>query len=134
MDRTTGGRGWYRGGAARDRPGTRRRPSDAAREGREIVTRPERCSRGSRGRRGRPGRHFTQAAADGSFEITPVPPGTWVVHAWHERGQAASRGVSVPSTGASGIELQLDARGFRWTPHKNKYGQDYPTNAGRERY
>jgi len=29
----------------------------------------------------------------------------------------------------SGIELQLDARGFRWTPHKNKYGKDYPTNA-----
>src|SRR5213596_1322743 len=31
------------------------------------------------------GRHFTQPAADGSFEITPVPPGTWVLHAWHER-------------------------------------------------
>src|SRR3989454_1730077 len=25
------------------------------------------------------GRHFTQPAADGSFEITPVPPGTWVL-------------------------------------------------------
>src|SRR5437899_3187580 len=59
------------------------------------------------------GRHFTQAAADGSFEITPVPPGTWVVHAWHERGQAASRGVSVPSSGADGIEVQHDARGIR---------------------
>src|SRR6059036_4375894 len=80
------------------------------------------------------GRHFTQAAADGSFEIVDVPPGTWAVHAWHERSPPVARTVSVTTAGASGIELQLDARGFRWTPHKNKYGKDYPTNAGRERY
>ena len=80
------------------------------------------------------GRHFTQPAADGSFEITPVPPGTWVLHAWHERSPEVTQTVSVTTAGASGIELALDARGFRWTPHKNKYGKDYPTNAGRERY
>jgi len=80
------------------------------------------------------GHHFAQAAADGSFEIAAVPPGTWVMHAWHERSQEVSRAVSLTPAGASGIELQLDARGFRWTPHKNKYGTDYPTNAGRERY
>ncbi|HEX9486564.1 MAG TPA: carboxypeptidase regulatory-like domain-containing protein [Gemmatimonadales bacterium] len=80
------------------------------------------------------GRHFTQAAADGSFEIAAVPPGTWTVHAWHERSAPVAQTVSVTPAGASGIELQLDARGFRWMPHKNKYGKDYPTNAGRERY
>lgn len=80
------------------------------------------------------GRHFTQAAADGSFEIAAVAPGPWVLHAWHERSQEASRPVNVTADGASGIEIQLDARGFRWTPHKNKYGRDYPTNAGLERY
>src|SRR2546425_3745308 len=80
------------------------------------------------------GRHFTQAAADGSFEIAAVPPGTWMVHAWHERSAPVAQTVSVTPAGASGIELQLDARGFRWMPHKNKYGKDYPTNAGRERY
>src|SRR5881628_3639673 len=80
------------------------------------------------------GRHFTQPAADGSFEITPVPPGTWVLHAWHERSPEITQTVSVTTAGASGIELALDARGFHWTPHKNKYGKDYPTNAGRERY
>src|SRR6266704_2074829 len=80
------------------------------------------------------GRHFTQPAADGSFEITPVPPGQWVLHAWHERSPEITQTVSVTTAGASGIELALDARGFRWTPHKNKYGKDYPTNAGRERY
>src|SRR6266567_944545 len=80
------------------------------------------------------GRHFTQPAADGSFEITPVPPGAWVLHAWHERSPEIRQTVSVTTAGTSGIELALDARGFRWTPHKNKYGKDYPTNAGRERY
>ena len=80
------------------------------------------------------GRYFTQAAADGSFEIAAVPSGTWVVHAWHERSQEVSQAVNVTTAGAAGIALQLDARGFRWTPHKNKYGKDYPTNAGRERY
>jgi plastocyanin len=80
------------------------------------------------------GRHFTQPAADGSFEITPVPPGTWVLHAWHERSPEVTQTVSVTTASASGIELALDARGFRWMPHKNKYGKDYPTNAGRERY
>ena len=79
------------------------------------------------------GRHFTQPAADGSFEITPVPPGTWVLHAWHERSPEVTQTVSVTTAGALGIELAL-SRGFRWTPHKNKYGKDYPTNAGRERY
>src|SRR5216117_1036256 len=80
------------------------------------------------------GRHFTQPAADGSFEISPVPPGTWVLHAWHERSPEVTQTVSATTAGASGIELALDARGFRWTTHKNKYGKDYPTNAGRERY
>ena len=63
-----------------------------------------------------------------------VPPGTWVLHAWHELSPEITQTVSVTTAGASGIELALDARGFRWTPHKNKYGKDYPTNAGRERY
>src|SRR5437870_13465861 len=80
------------------------------------------------------GRHSTHPAADGRFEITPVPPRTWVLHAWHERSPEVTQTVSVTTAGASGIELALDARGFRWTPHKNKYGKDYPTNAGRERY
>src|SRR6267378_2602721 len=65
--------------------------------------------------------------ADGSFEIAPVPSGTWVVHAWHERSREVSQAVNVTTAGAAGIALQLDARGFRWTPHKNKYGKDYPT-------
>ena len=80
------------------------------------------------------GRYFTQPSADGTFEIPGVPPGQWVLHAWHERTPPVMQEVTVATPGAAGLELQLDARGFRWMPHKNKYGRDYPTNAGRERY
>ena len=79
-------------------------------------------------------RYYAQAAGDGSFAIDDVPPGEYTLHVWHERSPEFTRAVEVTAAGASGIELQLDARGFRWVPHKNKYGEDYPTNAGRERY
>jgi plastocyanin len=79
-------------------------------------------------------RFFAQPTADGSFTIPDVPPGTYLLHAWHERSPEVSLPVTVTATGAAGIELQLDARGFKWKPHKNKYGEDYPTNAEYERY
>ena len=75
-----------------------------------------------------------QPAADGTFVIDDVAPGAYTLHAWHERAPEVVRQVQVTAAGALGIELQLDARGFRWVPHKNKYGEDYPTNAGYERY
>ena len=80
------------------------------------------------------GRYFTQPAVDGSFAIAGVPTGRWMLHVWHERSPEVTREMTVASDGAAGLELELDARGFRWMPHKNKYGRDYPTNAGRERY
>lgn len=80
------------------------------------------------------GRYFTQPGADGSFEIDDVPAGRYVLHVWHERSPQVAQDVQVTAAGAAGIDVQLDARGFHWVPHKNKYGKDYPTNAGRERY
>ena len=80
------------------------------------------------------GRYFAQPGADGSFSIEDVPPGRYILHAWHERSPQVTQEVRVTGAGVSGIEIQLDARGFHWVPHKNKYGKDYPTNAGRERY
>jgi plastocyanin len=80
------------------------------------------------------GRSYAQPAADGSFTIEDVSPGQYTLRAWHERSPPAAQEVTVGAAGASGLEIPLDARGFRWVPHKNKYGKDYPTNAGRERY
>lgn len=79
--------------------------------------------------------HFTQAGGDGAFTITGVEPGTYQLHVWHERAPVEIvKDVVVGPDGLADIQISLNARGFRWQPHKNKYGKDYPTNAGRERY
>lgn len=83
-----------------------------------------------------PNRWFTQAGADGSFVIGDVPPGRYRLHVWHPRvQQEVVQEVDVPAGGLSlARPVTLDARGFKWRPHKNKYGKPYPTNAGRELY
>ena len=79
-------------------------------------------------------RFYTQPGADGSFTLTGVPPGQYVLHVWHERSPQVAEPVTVGAKGVADLTITLDARGFHWVPHKNKYGKDYPTNAGRERY
>ena len=79
-------------------------------------------------------RFFTQPAAEGSFAIEAVPPGRYTLHVWHDRTPEVAREVVVGSAGVADLPIELDARGFRWVAHKNKYGEDYPTNAGLERY
>jgi hypothetical protein len=77
--------------------------------------------------------YFTQAGADGRFSIAGIPAGKYTLHVWHERGGEQAREIDVPRDGVSDISVQLDARGYKPLPHKNKFGQDY-TAAGRERY
>jgi plastocyanin len=74
---------------------------------------------------------WARPAADGGFEITGVPPGTWVVRAWHERSGDTAQTVTVPEPGSSEVVLTLDASKWKRAPHKNKFGKDY--EAG-ERY
>lgn len=76
---------------------------------------------------------YTQANADGSFTLRGVPPGRYVLHAWHERGGEASRPIEVGAGGVTDLALQLDARGWRPTEHKNKFGLEYTASDG-ERY
>lgn len=67
----------------------------------------------------------TQAEGDGRFTIAGVPAGTYLLHAWHNRAPEVVREVVVPATGTAGVQLELDARGWRYVQHKNKLGQDY---------
>jgi plastocyanin len=79
--------------------------------------------------------HYAQPGADGLFTITGVEPGTYRLHVWHERTPIeVVKDVTVGPQGLADIQITLNARGFHVQPHKNKYGRDYPTNAGRERY
>jgi plastocyanin len=79
-------------------------------------------------------RYYAQPGADGTFTIDDVPPGRYRLHVWHER--IPTEVVHDVAVGGVEPELQiaLNARGYRWEPHRNKYGRNYPTNAGRERY
>ena len=80
-------------------------------------------------------RYYTQPGVDGSFAIENVPPGQYRLHVWHERIAAEIvKDVTVGSAGVGDLQIALDARGYKWRAHKNKDGQEYPTNAGYERY
>jgi len=77
---------------------------------------------------------FAQAGQDGRFSVTGVPAGTYVLHAWHDRAaQEKTQTVAVTASGITVGRVELDARGFRFVQHKNKFGQEY-TNASGDRY
>jgi plastocyanin len=69
---------------------------------------------------------YAQPAGDGSFVIPGVPPGEYVVHAWHERAVPfAPQTIRVPAGGTGSLDLTLDARGYKFVQHLNKFGQPY---------
>jgi plastocyanin len=74
---------------------------------------------------------YTQPSSDGSFTLGAVPPGTYTLHAWHERAPEVTRPLEVPADGVSGLTVELDARGFQFKPHLNKHGQPYPQQGRR---
>jgi plastocyanin len=78
--------------------------------------------------------YFTQPGEDGSYTIANVAPGTYTLHVWYERAPDVMRQIVVPQGGLAGVDVTLDASGYRWTAHKNKYGQEYGSGATRERY
>ncbi|MBI4501473.1 MAG: hypothetical protein HY700_09960 [Gemmatimonadetes bacterium] len=75
--------------------------------------------------------HYAQPSADGTFVIAGVPPGTYVLHVWHERTPEVTRALEVGPQGAPAVEVQLDARGYKFVEHLNKFGQPYSKGGAR---
>ncbi len=75
--------------------------------------------------------YFTQPASDGSFTLAGMPPGKYVLHVWHERAREATREIQVSGAGIGDLNIELDARGYRFVPHLNKLGKPYPQQGRR---
>jgi plastocyanin len=73
-----------------------------------------------------PSRWATHPEEDGSFVLERVPAGSYILHAWHERGSdEVTRAIIVPERGLSGLRLTIDARSYVSAPHLNKFGRPY---------
>jgi len=70
--------------------------------------------------------YVTQPDARGQFTLRGVPAGTYVLHAWHERGSSdVTREIVVPAAGLRDQQLSIDARAYVAAPHLNKFGVPY---------
>ena len=68
----------------------------------------------------------TQPDEAGHFVLRGVPPGRYVVHAWHEHGaREVTREIVVPASGIDDLPLVIDARTYVDAPHLNKFGRPY---------
>jgi hypothetical protein len=79
--------------------------------------------------------YFVKVGADGSYHIPNVPPGHYELHFYDERcaGHHAELNLLLNADGADVVApvLHISESGFATVPpHKNKFGQDYPKDAG----
>ena len=77
--------------------------------------------------------HYAQAGLDGRFALDSVPPGRYRLHVWHDRATEKVQDLVVGSAGARDLRVELDARGYRYVQHRNKFGQAYASATG-DRY
>jgi plastocyanin len=75
----------------------------------------------------------TQAGLDGRFSFDSVPPGQYKLRVWHDRASEQVKLLAVSAAGTRNLQIELDARGYKYVQHKNKFGQVY-TSASGDRY
>jgi plastocyanin len=78
--------------------------------------------------------YFAVSDHTGEFFIVNVPPGTYTLSVWHERGKPQKpeelpREVTVSLANPSVGVIRLIDSGQLSLPHKNKYGHDYEAPA-----
>lgn len=76
-----------------------------------------------------PSQWYAQAGNDGRWTIADVPAGEYTLTVWHERAKPVSTPITVAATGLADLTTALDARGFRFVEHKNKFGREYDKNS-----
>lgn len=73
-----------------------------------------------------------QPGADGTFRVAGVPPGEYLLHAWHERGaEEVTQPVRVTAAADVSVDLVLDARGYKQVQHRDKHGRPYKSDRSR---
>lgn len=75
--------------------------------------------------------YFTQAGADGRYALENIPAGQYKLNVWHDRTTLVTKDVVVPAAGLSNLRTDLDARGYKYVQHKNKFGQTYTSTGDR---
>ena len=79
--------------------------------------------------------YFATSTAAGTFSIPEVPTGRYKLSVWHERFRPEDaaefpKDVTVASSGVSVGALRFVEASRVPTPHKNKFGHDYPPPGG----
>ncbi|HUS07865.1 MAG TPA: carboxypeptidase regulatory-like domain-containing protein [Bryobacteraceae bacterium] len=75
--------------------------------------------------------YFAVSNSDGSFHLPGVPPGRYQVRLFHERAldetlRQLTRSITVEEEKVILPPLVITESGYLQTPHKNKFGKDYP--------
>jgi plastocyanin len=79
--------------------------------------------------------YFATSGKDGAFAIANAAPGTYRLHAFHERATeealtALTRTIQVGAGPLALAPLRISESGYLELPHKNKFGKDYPPDSG----
>ena len=74
---------------------------------------------------------FAVSDAAGSYTIPAVPPGDYRLEVFHERAtqetlEGLARRIQISNEDAVLPPMTISESGYLETPHKNKYGLDYP--------
>ncbi len=72
-----------------------------------------------------PNRLHAEAAADGRYVITDVPPGRYTVVAWSATHEPLRQAVEVASDRRATVDFAFKSRPFPLVPHLNKDGDGY---------